>query len=251
MHLSAINVVHIWRSPWNDSRPLLTATAADLGLSATQRPMDQIARFLVGVGPRAPHAEIVIEIPQRPRITGLLPFDDEEPSLAVRQHRIAAACSSLSIESLAPTDETLPVILDIGHRRQLDLLIEVPPSDLGAVCMHEQWAEVNERIVELVKSHRATLIFVNTRRLAERLTHQLSELLGEEFITSHHGSLAYKHRHDTEQRLKSGELKAVVATASLEMGIDVGYIDLVIQIGSPVTSPLFCNGSGDRVMPWG
>ena len=99
--------------------------------------------------------------------------------------------------------------------------------------MHEQWAEVNTRIVELVNSHRATLIFVNTRRLAERLTHQLSELLGEDAISSHHGSLAYQHRQDTEQRLKSGQLKAVVATASLEMGIDVGYVDLVIQIGSP------------------
>ncbi len=108
----------------------------------------------------------------------------------------------------------------------------MPPSELGAVCMHEQWAEINERIVELVNGHRATLIFVNTRRLAERLTHQLSELLGEEAITSHHGSLAAELRHDTEQRLKSGQLKAVVATASLEMGLDIGYIDLVIQIGS-------------------
>lgn len=153
-----------------------------IGLSATQKPMDRIADFLVGV---------------------------------------------------RGADNPPPVVLDIGHQRQLDLAIEVPPSELGAVCMHEQWAEINERIVELVQSHRATLIFVNTRRLAERLTHQLSELLGEEAVSSHHGSLAYEHRQGTEQRLKSGELKAVVATASLEMGIDVGYIDLVIQIGSP------------------
>ena len=155
-----------------------------IGLSATQRPIDQIAQFLVGV-----------------------PND----------RSIAA----------------MPVIIDIGHQRQLDLGIETPSSDLGAVCMHEQWAEVNTRIVELINSHRATLIFVNTRRLAERLTHQLSEILGEDAISSHHGSLAYKHRQDTEHRLKSGQLKAVVATASLEMGIDVGYIDLVLQIGSP------------------
>ncbi len=131
-----------------------------------------------------------------------------------------------------PSTPPLPVIIDVGFQRQLDLGIEVPPSELGAVCMHEQWAEINERIVELVNGHRATLIFVNTRRLAERLTHQLSELLGEEAITSHHGSLAADLRHDTEQRLKSGQLKAVVATASLEMGLDIGYIDLVIQIGS-------------------
>lgn len=168
-----------------------------IGLSATQRPMDQIARFLVGY-----------------------PADDASPSRHPQKN-------------LFDRPDDLPVILDIGFQRQLDLAIEIPPSDLGAVCMHEQWAEVNTRIVELVNAHRATLIFVNTRRLAERLTHQLSELLGEEAISSHHGSLAYKHRHDTEQRLKSGQLKAVVATASLEMGIDVGYIDLVIQIGSP------------------
>lgn len=187
-----------------------------IGLSATQRPMDRIGRFLVGMG--QPEAQELPEPPKKSPKNGLLPFDDELP--LVRPSRVA-------------DDDGMPVILDIGHQRELDLAIEVPPSDLGAVCMHEQWDEVNARIVELVNSHRATLIFVNTRRLAERLTHQLSELLGEEAISSHHGSLAYKHRHDTEQRLKSGQLKAVVATASLEMGIDVGYIDLVIQIGSP------------------
>lgn len=206
-----------------------------IGLSATQRPMDRIASFLVGV-PENDEADsdgatnakggtpavlaptsLISKSPPLPAPQGLLPFDDERP--VVRRDFFAS-------------DEP-PVILDIGHQRELDLAIEIPRSELGAVCMHEQWAEVNERIVELVNSHRATLIFVNTRRLAERLTHQLSELLGEDAISSHHGSLAYKHRHDTEQRLKSGQLKAVVATASLEMGIDVGYIDLVIQIGSP------------------
>lgn len=187
-----------------------------IGLSATQRPMDRIARFLVGMG--RPELEIPEETVPPSRNNGLLPFDDDLP--LVRPKRPA-------------NDDRMPIILDIGHQRELDLAIEVPSSDLGAVCMHDQWAEVNARIVELINSHRATLIFVNTRRLAERLTHQLSELLGEEAISSHHGSLAYKHRHDTEQRLKSGQLKAVVATASLEMGIDVGYIDLVIQIGSP------------------
>ena len=195
-----------------------------IGLSATQRPMDQIARFLVGFGrdPIKDNRDSIAEVSKPRRKNGLLPFDDD---LTIFQ-------SPVPLLSPAP-EFNLPVILDIGHQRQLDLAIEVPNSDLGAVCMHEQWAEVNERIVSLVNSHRATLIFVNTRRLAERLTHQLSELLGEDAISSHHGSLAYKHRHDTEQRLKSGQLKAVVATASLEMGIDVGYVDLVIQIGSP------------------
>lgn len=163
-----------------------------IGLSATQRPIEQIARFLVG----------------------------DHPDTSVPTPSISSS-------------PTLPVIVDVGHQRELDLAIEVPLSEVGTVCMHEQWAEINQQIVELVNSHRATLIFVNTRRLAERLTHQLSELLGPEAITSHHGSLAADLRQDTEWRLKSGQLKAVVATASLEMGLDIGYIDLVIQIGSP------------------
>ncbi|MEZ6032498.1 MAG: DEAD/DEAH box helicase [Planctomycetaceae bacterium] len=166
-----------------------------IGLSATQRPIDQIAQFLVGV-----------------------PADQ--------------------------TSDNMPVVIDIGHQRQLELEIEIPASELGAVCMHEQWAEVNTRIVELIQAHRATLIFVNTRRLAERLTHQLSEILEGDVISSHHGSLSYQHRQDTEQRLKSGQLKAVVATSSLEMGIDVGYIDLVIQIGSPRSISAFLQRIG-------
>lgn len=170
---------------------LSTKPLQRIGLSATQRPIEDTARFLVGQGKQ--------------------PLDP----------------------TAAPTARPLPVIIDVGHQRQLDLAIEVPPSELGTVCMHEQWEEINQRIVEMVNSHRATLIFVNTRRLAERLTHQLSELLGADAISSHHGSLAADHRLDTERRLKTGQLKAVVATASLEMGLDIGYIDLVIQIGSP------------------
>ncbi|MEX1097469.1 MAG: helicase-related protein, partial [Planctomycetales bacterium] len=137
-----------------------------------------------------------------------------------------------TLDSRLPTLDS-PTIVDVGHARALDLAIEVPPSELGAVCMHEQWAEVNERLVELIRAHRSTLIFVNTRRLAERVTHQLTELLGEEVVGAHHGSLAADIRLDTEQRLKEGKLKAVVATASLELGLDIGYIDLVVQLGSP------------------
>ncbi len=135
-------------------------------------------------------------------------------------------------------------IIDVGHGRELDLGIEVPASELGAVCMHEQWAEVNQRIVELIGQHRSTLIFVNTRRLAERITHQLTELLGEDHVGSHHGSLSADIRLKTEQRLKTGELKAVVATASLELGLDVGYIDLVIQLGSPRSIATFLQRIG-------
>ena len=203
-----------------------------IGLSATQRPMDRIAEFLVGVRQKTDTPQNRCGTTKDDRLPEL--SDDESSSTKRVRDRLLPFDEERTGRDVpfAIPEDSAAVILDIGHQRQLDLGIEIPPSDLGAVCMHEQWAEINERIVELVKSHRATLIFVNTRRLAERLTHQLSELLGEDAISSHHGSLAYKHRHDTEQRLKSGELKAVVATASLEMGIDVGYIDLVIQIGS-------------------
>ena len=216
-----------------------------IGLSATQRPIEEIARFLVGeIDGRGLRVEGLTTL--FPDIDSILPprrgegIDAEEPLTltlspqsrgeGTRQETTHLVIPS-TLNSQPPTSR-LPVIIDVGFQRQLDLGIEVPPSELGTVCMHEQWAEINQRIVELVNGHRATLIFVNTRRLAERLTHQLSELLGEEAITSHHGSLAADLRHDTEQRLKAGQLKAVVATASLEMGLDIGYIDLVIQIGS-------------------
>ncbi|WP_231742668.1 DEAD/DEAH box helicase [Polystyrenella longa] len=188
-----------------------------IGLSATQRPMSRIAKFLVGGWPGE---SINIEQP------GVL---EPEPSNGDEPVPMA--------HPVNPDDEVLPSdyceIVDVGHARQLDLGIETPRSELQAVCMHEQWDEVNEQLVEMINSHRSTLLFVNTRRMAERLTHQLTELLGEEVIGSHHGSLSAKIRLETERKLKEGELKAVVATASLELGLDIGYIDLVIQIGSP------------------
>ncbi|MFO1019983.1 MAG: DEAD/DEAH box helicase [Planctomycetales bacterium] len=135
-------------------------------------------------------------------------------------------------------------IVDVGHGRHIDVAITTPDSELQAVCSHEQWAEINKQIVQMVEEHRSTLIFVNTRRLAERLTHQLSELLGQDAISSHHGSLSAPLRQDTEQRLKNGQLKAVVATSSLELGLDVGYIDLVVQIGSPRSIAAFLQRVG-------
>jgi ATP-dependent helicase Lhr and Lhr-like helicase len=167
---------------------------ARIGLSATQRPIEDLAQFLVGVNA------------------------DSSPG----------ECE----------------VIDVGHRRELDLALETPPSDLAAVCSHEQWGEVYERLAQLVQSHRSTLVFVNTRRLAERVTHRLSELLGEDAVASHHGSLSKQLRHDAEQRLKEGKLKAIVATASLEMGIDIGYIDLVCQIGSPRSIAAFLQRVG-------
>ena len=155
-----------------------------IGLSATQKPIEEVARFLVGA-----HA-----------------VDDAGK----------------------PNCE----IIDIGHRRELDLAIELPKSPLEAVMSNEVWEEIYHRLAELIQAHRTTLVFVNTRRMAERVTHHLSELLGADAVTSHHGSLSAKLRLDAEDRLKRGELKALVATASLELGIDIGSVDLVCQLGT-------------------
>ncbi len=124
-------------------------------------------------------------------------------------------------------------IIDEGHLKELDLALETPDSPLEAIMANEVWQEVYARLAQLIESHQTTLVFVNTRRLAERVTHHLAERLGEDQVASHHGSLSVKMRHRAEARLKQGDIKAVVATASLELGIDVGDIDLVCQLGSP------------------
>jgi ATP-dependent helicase Lhr and Lhr-like helicase len=124
-------------------------------------------------------------------------------------------------------------IVDMGHARARDLAIEVPRSALEAVMSGQVWTEVYDRLAELIREHRTTLVFVNTRRLAERAARHLSERLGDQHVAAHHGSLAKERRLDAEQRLKRGELKALVATASLELGIDIGDVDLVCQLSSP------------------
>src|SRR5438034_5079181 len=151
-----------------------------VGLSATQKPIEEIAAFLTGVRHQALDTSII----------------------------------------------------DSGHARALDLAIEIPSSPLEAVMAGEVWDELYDRLAQLIGAHRTTLVFVNTRRLAERLTLHLSERVGAEHVTSHHGSLSKEKRLDAEQRLKEGKLKALVATASLELGIDIGTVDLVCQIGS-------------------
>jgi ATP-dependent Lhr-like helicase len=155
-----------------------------VGLSATQTPIEAVARFLVGAR------------------------SETEP---------ASDCT----------------VIDVGHRRQRDLALEVPPAPLEAVMSADVWQEVYDRLAELILAHRTTLIFVNTRRMAERVTRALSERVGEQHLAAHHGSLAKELRLDAEQRLKGGALKALVATASLELGIDIGEVDLVCQLGSP------------------
>ena len=155
-----------------------------IGLSATQKPIEEVARFLVG---------------------------------------------ARAVDEAGDPDCE---IIDIGHRRELDVAIELPKSPLEAVMSNEVWEEIYHRLAELIQVHRTTLVFVNTRRMAERVTHHLSELLGSDAVTSHHGSLSAKLRFDAEDRLKRGELKALVATASLELGIDIGSVELVCQLGT-------------------
>ena len=126
-----------------------------------------------------------------------------------------------------------PIVVNVGHRREMDLAVEVPGSELGPVASNEMWGEIYDRIAGLAKQHRSTLIFVNTRRLAERVAHHLGERLGNDAVAAHHGSLSRKLRLAAEKKLKAGEIQALVATASLELGIDIGSVDLVCQIGSP------------------
>src|SRR5690242_11693358 len=148
--------------------------------------------------------------------------------------RIGLSATQKPIEEVARFLTRQPcTIVDKGHRRKMDLAVEVPSSPLEAVMSHEVWAEIYARLVQLIEEHRTTLITVNTRRLAERMAHQLSERLGADNVAAHHGSLAKEARLDAEQRLRDGKLKVLVATASLELGIDIGHVDLVCQISSP------------------
>src|SRR5438094_15363 len=151
-----------------------------IGLSATQRPIEEVARLLAGAAAPRPCA-----------------------------------------------------IVDVGHRRALDLALEVPDHELGPIATHELWAAIYDRIAAQVRAHRTTIVFVNTRRLVERVAHQLEERLGEGRVAAHHGSMARRTRLEAEARLKAGEVPVVVATASLELGIDVGAVDLVCHVGAP------------------
>jgi ATP-dependent Lhr-like helicase len=157
--------------------------------------------------------------------------------LAGRPTRIGLSATQKPIELVAHfltgANRPAPAVVNIGHRRKMDLAVEVPPSELGPVASNEMWGEIYDRLAALALEHRSTLIFVNTRRLAERLALHLSERLGEDQVAAHHGSLARKLRLAAERKLKNGEIRALVATASLELGIDIGNVDLVCQINSP------------------
>jgi len=150
--------------------------------------------------------------------------------------RIGLSATQRPIEligQLLVGDRAPPAVVDVGHRRDLDLALELPEGELEAVASAEQFGDVLDRIAALVREHRTTLVFVNTRSLAERVAHQLGERLGDDVVAAHHGSLAKERRARVEARLRAGALKALVATASLELGIDIGPVELVCQIGSP------------------
>jgi ATP-dependent Lhr-like helicase len=154
-----------------------------------------------------------------------------------RLTRLGLSATQKPIETVAHfltgSDSDDPAIVQIGHRRQMDIAVEVPSSELGPVASNEMWGEIYDRLAYLATQHSSTLIFVNTRRLAERVAHHLAERLGRDTVAAHHGSLSRKLRLNAERRLKAGEIRALVATASLELGIDIGSVDLVCQIGSP------------------
>jgi ATP-dependent helicase Lhr and Lhr-like helicase len=150
-----------------------------------------------------------------------------------KPQRIGLSATVKPIQEVAAFLSPNARIIDIGHRRAMELAVEVPRDELGPIASNEMWGEIYDRVAELILTHRTTLVFVNTRRLSERVTHALKERLGDNIVLPHHGSLSRALRLNAEARLKSGELRAVVATASLELGIDIGSVDLVCQIGSP------------------
>jgi ATP-dependent Lhr-like helicase len=157
----------------------------------------------------------------------------------VKPQRIGLSATQRPIETVAQFlvgDRPMPTIIDVGHKRMMDLAVEVPKDELSAVATNAIWSEAYDRLAELVRQHRSTLVFVNTRRLAERVAHHLEERLqdlGADAVAAHHGSLSRQIRLSAEERLKSGKTRVVVATASLELGIDIGTVDLVCQLGSP------------------
>ncbi len=150
-----------------------------------------------------------------------------------RPQRIGLSATVRPIDRVAQFLSPDAAIVDVGHRRAMTLAVEVPQDELSCVASNEMSGEIYDRVAELVRAHRTTLVFVSTRRMSERVTFGLQQRLGEGVVMPHHGSLARELRFEAENRLKNGELKAVVATASLELGIDIGSVDLVVQLGSP------------------
>jgi ATP-dependent helicase Lhr and Lhr-like helicase len=220
-----------------------------IGLSATQKPIEEVARFLTGNRrPSAAKAENSIDT-----ITARLKScpSTKEAHASTEQGDGSRKQADASADQRDPSRKQVDsstgeyeaaefsyelcetVIVNVGHKRKLDLAIEVPPMPLGPVASNELWDSIYDRLAQLVAQHRSTLVFANTRRMAERLAHHLGERIGEENVAAHHGSLSRKLRLAAERKLKEGQVRVLVATASLELGIDVGFVDLVVQINSP------------------
>ena len=200
-----------------------------IGLSATQKPIEEVAHFLTGNCTPAAEAlqhgnDLFRSAESAAPPSGNAPSEFSPRSEGRRRDGGATdgfeACAT-------------PVIVNVGHKRKLDLAVEVPPMPLGPVASNEMWDTIYDRLVDLVGQHRSTLVFVNTRRMAERIAHQLGERIGEANVAAHHGSLSRKLRLAAERKLKEGQVRVLVATASLELGIDIGFVDLVVQINSP------------------
>lgn len=211
-----------------------------IGLSATQKPIEDVAKFLVGEGTGLAPSPLREQVETSPE-TSITPQPFTTDLFARAAH--PSSCYEEEREQKLER-QTNCTIIDVGHTRARDLAIEVPPVPLEAVMSNDTWDLVYNQLAQLVQQHRTTLVFVNTRRMAERVSRHLSERLGHEAVAAHHGSLAKEQRLDAEQRLKRGELKVLVATASLELGIDIGDVDLVCQLSSPRSIAAFLQRAG-------
>src|SRR6266849_5299491 len=210
-----------------------------IGLSATQRPLDEVARFLGGAEPRTTRARA--EHPRAPTASPRSAAD------APRQIEHEFAADVIDVNHSGAVRYRPVTIVDAGTKKPLKLTVDVPVEDMARLTAADDpsgpasvgdsrpsiWSAIHPRLLELVRAHRSTLIFVNSRRLPERLAGALNELAGETLVRSHHGSIARAQRVEVEDLLKAGALRALVATSSLELGIDMGAIDLVVQIEAP------------------
>ncbi|NII10787.1 DEAD/DEAH box helicase [Oleiagrimonas sp. C23AA] len=228
-----------------------------IGLSATQKPIERVAQFLVGSGPAIPAPLNDAGVAARGDAAAPEPisqdrgegFTPPQPSPARRggsrgDSAFGRAGDRGDSQSTDSASDDRCTLIDIGYTRARDLALEVPPLPLDAVMSNDGWELIYNRIANLVEAHHTTLVFVNTRRVAERTARQLSERLGEQAVAAHHGSLSKEHRLDAEKRLKAGQLRVLVATASLELGIDIGDVELVCQLGSPRSIAAFLQRVG-------
>ncbi|MGH8152462.1 MAG: DEAD/DEAH box helicase, partial [Rhodanobacteraceae bacterium] len=225
-----------------------------IGLSATQKPIDDVARFLVGsdltTGSNPlPHRALCNAgegsvTGQEQQVSGM-PVASAAPAPSPSAARSALRATSPPAKERKGERELADcVIIDTGHQRRRDLAIELTAVPLQPVMSNDAWGLVYDRLAELIGQHRTTLVFANTRRTVERTTRHLAERLGKDAVAAHHGSLSKEKRLDAERRLKSGQLRALVATASLELGIDIGEVDLVCQLSSPRSIAAFLQRAG-------